>query len=1244
MQWRADVGDQTLNANLFADLLAMSESDDLDFKLEPYDLGQPGDDKRTKERKRAMFAKDLLAFANLWQDRPRYVVIGAKRLESGKMEAPGITAHVDGAELVNALDGFVHPCPRFHYVQVQHNGLQYGVIELLPDRTVGPFFAAKDVGGGDGIVEPILRKNALYCRRDSANVEASPPEQQAIWKWFQQGDVDPPAQFEQDEGWGRILHESQLSEINCHHVLILALDESSNVPELSYLGAVDWCAVFDLDPRSQQAGALRQYRELLPIRRALHVVKPDDKLVGDIPRTTTWYFVNDLQVGPDPVPETNYRDWVTRHGKSAAGVIERIAAACSGPTSVVALCESSRRAMQVRKLIEDFTSNFGDRITCTAIARTDDDWSTLEQHGLASLVVMDPKTFLAGLHAHTKLKALGTDNVVQLPGQKGVPIDVSGENLSYLEEDLELVHLGVGLRPENGAEPIRNFLRGNQISWFELGLQADVEREKARDLLRVVESDLDQRRSSRINIYHEPGSGGSTIARRVLWSVHRQYPTAILKRCSARETAERIGLIYQLTGHSLLILREGSDVLESESEQLADLLASKQIPCVLLQVLRRYQPPTIGSRSTFIHSQLSEGEAARFNVMLQREAPLRTQLLNNFATGPAASRTPFLFGLTAFAEDFTGLRSFVLNHLEVVSEPQIKVLQFLALAYDYGQQALTASHFARLLQLPPTRPVDFRRVLSVEALGLLVEVGRGRWRPMHQLVSTEILELTLSTNSNDTRLWKLRLADLAREFIDFCRTDAPVAPDDLQSVIEQVCVRRNDAELLSGVNAGENRFSRLVSDLPSTEAKLGLFMHLVDTFPDNPHFWAHLGRYHSIERRDFEEAERAIDHAILLNEGDHVLHHMKGMVLRNRAYQMIDEKNDLTSIVTTAKRASECFAEATRLAPNDEYGYIAEAQTLLKVVDYARGGKKAPLALANENADPWLRESFERVEDLLRTVREQRRGQMPSDHETRCRAELDVLYGAHDQALQRWDQLLQRKGPNGQGIVHAPPIRRQIVWLQLARCERRWDQLSPPQLKRSLDLLNENIQQEPNDDRNIRLWLQGARFLTPPPSISFAAERVATWRLRGDSLDANYYLYVVKTLEALDGSAIAANDAQRSIEICKNKAGFRRDRTRSFEWVGNGVGLRRLIHQDQLGGWDEVTDFWINTKPLLRLRGVVSRIHAPQSGEIELRWGMKAFFAPAKAGMSYGRDENRPVSFFLGFSYEGLRAWSVQPE
>ena len=1184
-----------------------------------------------------------MSFGNIWSDESRYIVIGVKPKQDGAKETPGIETHVDGADLVQALDGFVHPCPRFHYAQVELNGCQYGVIEIKAERSIGPFFATKDVGGGEGSVEPLLRKNALYCRRDSRNVEASPGEQAAIWSWFHNGQSLPAAQYPSEQIWKQLVEITQLTNQGCNYILVLALRETAKNPVLAHLSSIDWRLVVDLDSASQLSGALKYCHATLSVRRAVHLLTPEEKILGNTSRSTSWYFANGFQANIDPVEELAFRGWVTKFWKSTSRIIENMASECNGPVSIIALCEHSNRVSHVRKLLEEMLSNFGERASCVAITSNPNEWRTLEQDDIATLVEMNIRDFLDGLSAQARILELGTEHVVQFPGPKGVPKDVAGENVAYLEEDLSLVHLATGLLSPDGVEPICNFLRGGQITWFELGLQADVQRDKTQEILQIVESDLAQRRSTRVNLYHEPGAGGSTIARRVLWMLHQKYPAVVLRRCVALETAERIAWIYELTGQSVLILREGAEIPEREAEDITTILASKQLPFVLLQVLRRYNFPTSRPRNVFVSSKLTPSETERFRASLRHESPDRRNYIDQVANGPNSGRTAFLFGLAAFDTKFTGLKSYVQNHLNNVPETQVKVLQYLAMAYSYGQQSISPSHFTNLLQLSPNGVVQFERILCDEARGLLIKNDEGRWRPMHQLVSDMIIELTLSVDTNDTRLWNVQLGTLARDFIDFCKSTNPVIPADLETVLTQLFVRRNDAELLSNTSVGESKFSRLIIDLPNPDARLRVFEHLVDCFPENPHFWAHLGRYFSIERKDFPKAEEAINHAIDLSEDDYVLHHMKGMVLRNLTYQMIDERLPLELVVTTTKRASDSFQKARYLAPHDDYGYISDAQMVLRLLDYARGQNNAVLTLANENVDPWLREAFGYVESLLNDVSELRRGEAPSELEEKCRADLDILYGAPEQALQRWDQLLQRKTSDGQLLVYAPPIRRQIVWLQLARCDRRWDQMSTKHLQRSLDLLEENIQQEPNDDRNIRLWLQGARFLPSPPSLSLTADNVATWRMRGESLDSIYYLYVLKVLEALDGSAIAANDAQRNIELCKAKAGFRRDRTYSFEWLGKGSGLRRLVRHDQLGSRDDATSFWSNTAPLLRIEGVVSRIHAPQSGEIELRWNMKAFFVPATAGMSYGRDENRQVSFFLGFSYEGLRAWAVQP-
>ena len=92
--------------------------------------------------------------------------------------------------------------------------------------------------------------------------------------------------------------------------------------------------------------------------------------------------------------------------------------------------------------------------------------------------------------------------------------------------------------------------------------------------------------------------------------------------------------------------------------------------------------------------------------------------------------------------------------------------------------------------------------------------------------------------------------------------------------------------------------------------------------------------------------------------------------------------------------------------------------------------------------------------------------------------------------------------------------------------------------------------------------------------------------------------------------------------------------------MGDGLGIARLVHQSRLGDWDRDRGFWKNTGPLTRVGGRVARINGPQAGFIELAGGLEAFFVPARSGLSPG-TENTSVLAFLGFSYDGARAWDI---
>ena len=129
------------------------------------------------------------------------------------------------------------------------------------------------------------------------------------------------------------------------------------------------------------------------------------------------------------------------------------------------------------------------------------------------------------------------------------------------------------------------------------------------------------------------------------------------------------------------------------------------------------------------------------------------------------------------------------------------------------------------------------------------------------------------------------------------------------------------------------------------------------------------------------------------------------------------------------------------------------------------------------------------------------------------------------------------------------------------------------------------------------------------------------------------------------GVLAMASEAQELISECSRLAQPLPQRTISFEWLGEKKGLQGLMHVSTLGEWDRSKEFWPNEGLLRRVRGRIARIQGPASGEIELTTGLKAFFVPSRGlipgGYIPGQDIGSEVEFYLGFSYDGLRAWRV---
>ena len=1064
-----------------------------------------------------------------------------------------------------------------------------------------------------------------------------------IFRWIglEDSPVDPPSEEPDDfPDWEKFVASVNGFSPSRRYLLVTNISENDVSDQLEVLGAVDWSFVVDLDPQSDRHGVLKATASKLEERRHIHMVVKGDRPTLNLDRGTYWFFARGLDGSSQPPELGPWRRWQQEMGNELREQVANFAkATIPTPTTVVAFWYGEGLADHLQSIFDNILAAMGASADFVIVTDNPADVQAVAARTECEVIPVPLLHVCSGLGMLLVPGRESDTNVVVLPSSSGAPITFNASDVNWIEEEIELVHTYTGTVRDSERDVGRDFLKGKEITWYELGLRYDVEREHINRLRRRVEGDLSSRRGVRINLNHEPGAGGTTLAKRVVWELHQQFPCGILRRTEPRETIERLQRIVGLTGQPTLLLADGGDVSDRELDELFEYVKARHLPVVLLQVLRRFGRGIIGERTTSLQSQLSPAECQRFAHVLSREVPQRTAALDRIvAAQPNRHHTPFYYCLQAFGEDFQRLDSFVSSRLDELTDVQKKVLGFLSIAHHYGQKSIPAHAFGPILGVPANHRVDLSEVLSDRGLDLVVESGKEEWRTSHDLIATEVLRRLLWPSSDDTSLWRQNLSDWAISFAHFCRGTSPMASDAMLEVARRTFLYRDNVELLGTERAGTGQFAQMVQEIPVKEGKLEVLRTLVDVYPDQPHFWGHLGRFYSIEMRDFPKAIECADRALSLEPDNSVLHHMKGMAWRSHAIMMIEQRAPLPDVVHMATQASESFGIAREKNPDDEHGYISEVQLNSRVLDYAASQHRDGLAgyLSGPTADRFMQSSLEKSEDLLEQVRRNREGEGPSSYEQDCRGKLDLLYGRHEQALQVWDTLLHRRD------VYSPPIRRQIVWTYLARKDRSWDHLSPRELVRATELLEENLNEEPHDDRNMRMWVQAVRRVPEPPSIESVIEKIAYWQANTGSIDATYYLYVLNAILALEGSVLAGGSVNQYLDQCKNRARLRRNRTKSFEWIGPGIGLSKLVHHSRLGDWNRSSDFWGNVQPLSRVSGRIARIQGSEAGFIEAGDTLSAFFVPAKGGYARGRSENQAVEFYLGFSYDGLRAWDVQ--
>ena len=327
-------------------------------------------------------------------------------------------------------------------------------------------------------------------------------------------------------------------------------------------------------------------------------------------------------------------------------------------------------------------------------------------------------------------------------------------------------------------------------------------------------------------------------------------------------------------------------------------------------------------------------------------------------------------------------------------------------------------------------------------------------------------------------------------------------------------------------------------------------------------------------------------------------------------------------------KAAREFQEARKLQKSSEYGYVAHIQMLIEAIDFghflSKQTKPDFLSSEREPFAEWLDEAATLLEEVKRLTI----GEEGSENEkvTQCDDNLNAFYERYDLVIQNLNNQLNRS-------KYPDRVRRQIARFMIKK-QPDYGRDSRT-VHRIMELMAENIKDEPEKEGNFYLWFQAARFSNL--RVSEAIDKMARWKAHSNTLDAAYYFYVLKTLRAMEGYSEEMIEAVKLIQESKQKSRSLPNNTYCHEWYGAKSEMQRLVNGRDVYGsnWEDRCDL---------VKGKITDFESDGSGKITLPNAelLQVFFNPSETKISEDYL-NSDVEFYLGFSYDGLRAKNVQP-
>lgn len=680
---------------------------------------------------------------------------------------------------------------------------------------------------------------------------------------------------------------------------------------LSFLQNIPWLAVFDLfDPGSKKDGLYHACNETTDAPRATIRTLDDFKDFStdkDISiRETTWILGNDeMQTG---------MDWI----KCSKDCLYRALSAykeCPLPGHLVCvfLCLSENSVHEMADIMESSFNILGNSAnSCVTIISESKSVANafinaskfylqreLQECSITDIPWNLLKEIVREMGGPSIFKEKGT--ATELPYFNGTLKEVpnkiinSWKDLEVYSPDPRLPRFAEHIEKERNA-----FYKGSQASQVNLFHNHSIPRSLEKDIHNKVERALKYLSKDSgdvscqvktITLPYEPGSGATTLCRRILWNKRMEYRCAVVKAVTSLTDfqiteLQNFGYDERNLNFSLPVLILVDNFPENDVRQLTERITKRETKCVVLTTFPIEKQATNSSFEITPLRKLDENETRLVKdilINITSDAERRKE-----AEQVLEREKRFIwFGLELFGRDYLKIEERLQNHIISILTPFLddsrrihkKVLEMCCFLSKYSDGSAILPHAVVLEFIQHTRFSTQRQSSAIQDVheifgGLLLEEqdetnGYYGWRPAHYLVSEVV---TSELREEDTAVYilenvckfqpfvvKFLRRKVFKMFLDRKRISDPVFPEEQGS---DESTDGSDFDDVFGSYEVRTRYSPLIVDIlnkgniPGALRVLIAICGAANTPENKAYAWQQLARFMGYEMLENEMNER----------------------------------------------------------------------------------------------------------------------------------------------------------------------------------------------------------------------------------------------------------------------------------------------------------------------------------------------------------------------------------------------------